>query len=164
MPSLRRVGREWCAIIDMDDASFASGLNAGICEALEIADRSSDVRDEEVALVKIVAFIEAHPEHRQAAEETMVDLLTLLEHAPAPLGLVELLAYCVHVVGFPQVIEVARVRQAAALAEFKRGATGRHWEHARAMERVIDADNPEWDDADMFTTLSSERSDGGRSD
>ncbi|WP_224273117.1 hypothetical protein [Nocardioides lacusdianchii] len=36
---------------------FVSALNAGISKALRTADRSFDVRDEEVELVKIVALV-----------------------------------------------------------------------------------------------------------
>jgi len=141
----------------MEDARFLSALSGRIDEALAIADRSCDVRDEEVALVKIVALVNAHPEHRQVAERPMLELLHELEQTPARLGIVELLAYCVHVVSFSLLVEVARARRDSALAECEKGGSGRRWEHARAMQRVIDAEDPGWEDSDMFVTLSSKQ-------
>jgi hypothetical protein len=142
-------------MLGVEEAAFDSALNAGISEALRIADRSPTFSDEEVSLATIVALLVAHPEHREAAEGTLVDLPARLEENPAPLGLVELLSYCVHVVGFPSVVEAARARHAAAVTEYASGGSGRRWEHARAMERVIDADSPGWEDADVFDTLGS---------
>jgi len=139
----------------MDSGLFELELQAHVRRALAVAAESPDVRHQEPSLVRIVRLVEDNPDRRSDAEKVLAGLVPMLCETPPPSGLIELLSYCVHSLGLADVIVSAREHRRVALEELERGESRRPWEHVRRCEQVIEAADPNWEDREMFESLSS---------
>ena len=136
----------------MDANSFGVELGKIIDQALAIADESPDVRDEDPFLVQLVALAEEHQEHRAVVEDALISMAKRVGTTPHPNGSVELLAYAVHVLRLPRLITAIEQMQHAAQAA---GSIGRPWEWAYRYQRILDAQQAEWADRDLFPSLAT---------
>ncbi|MCR1781906.1 hypothetical protein KVF89_05105 [Nocardioides carbamazepini] len=137
----------------MDPGAFQREFGRYVRAALEVADRSIDVRDEERELIKLVDLIRREPSHVDQAELALAAMVPQLCESPPPAGLVELLSYSVHALGLPKVVAAARDAREAALTALEAGPSLRPWEHARRCEVVIAAADSDWDEQDMYVSF-----------
>lgn len=139
----------------MDRESFSREFDALVQQSETASEQSPDVRFQEPALVAIVDLVQANPEHRDQAEQLLVDLVVRLTEIPPPPGLVELLGYSVHVLDVPRVLSAAADLRAEATAALEKGESLHPWEVARRLELVIAASDPDWEDREMFKSLAN---------
>lgn len=139
----------------MDSAAFDHALGAYLRASLQAAEESFDVRAQEPSLIEMVRLVSSNPSRLHDADHLLARLVPSLCETPPPSGLVELLGYCVHTLKLPQVLASAQECRRAALEELSRGGSLRPWEHARRCEQVIEAASPDWEDREMFVSLST---------
>ncbi len=138
----------------VDRKDFQREFERYVSAALTVAGRSPGVRDEERELIHLVELIRREPSHANQAELALVALVPQLCMTPPPTGLVDLLAYCVHALGLPKVVNAATEARDAARTALASGPSRRPWEHARRCEVVIAAADADWDERDMYASFS----------
>ncbi|MBM7517120.1 hypothetical protein [Nocardioides nitrophenolicus] len=138
----------------MDPDAFQHEFDRYVTAALDVADRSLDVRDEERELIKLVDLIRREPSHVDQADLALAAMVPQLCETPPPAGLVELLSYIVHALGLPKIVAAARDAREAALSSLGPGPSLRPREYARRCEVVVAAAEPDWEERDMYVSFS----------
>jgi hypothetical protein len=138
----------------MDESSFVSELKTSIQRAVAAAEESPDVRKMEPALVDIAQHVTDHSDFTSVADKVLAELVPRLGETPGPVGILDLLEYCVHVLDLPRVLEEAESLRMTSRIAYEAGPSGRPWEHARRCEDVLEAAQPDWDGRDMYRSLS----------
>ena len=121
-------------------------------QALTVAESSPDVRDEEPFLIRLVALAQAHHKYQVVLEDNLIDLAARVGTTPHPMGSVELLSYALHVLQLPRLVAAIEEMRQMALAA---GNVGRPWECARRYEQVLDAQQQEWTERELFPSLGT---------
>ena len=139
----------------MEREAFSQEFYALVQRSVIAASASPDVRAQEPALLGLVTLVRSNPANHDQTEQLLVDLVLRLTNIPPPLGLAELLEYCVHVLDVPGVVAAAAQLRAQADAALEGDKSRRPWEVARRSEHVIEAADPDWDGREMFESLAT---------